>query len=92
MDQLVDATSGCELLSMMDTYQGSHQVWMHPEDVAKTIFGVCCGVFGFESMLFGLKKARLTYQKIMDTIFKDEIGRNMVVYVDDMLVKSQRVT
>lgn len=61
---------------------------MYPDDVAKTTFGVCCGEFRFESMPFGLKNTGAKYQKMIDTIFREQIGKNMVVYVDDMLVKS----
>lgn len=64
---------------------------MYPDDIAKTAFRVCCGVFSFERMTFGLKNARATYQKMMDNICKEQIGKNMTVYVDDMLVKSQKV-
>ncbi|KAL0427851.1 UNVERIFIED_CONTAM: hypothetical protein Slati_2959900 [Sesamum latifolium] len=32
IDQLVDSTSGCELLSMMDASQGYHQIMLAPED------------------------------------------------------------
>lgn len=39
-------------------------------------------------MLFGLKNARATYQWIVKKVFKNQIGRNMKAYVDDMLVKS----
>lgn len=73
---------------MMDTYTCYHQIQMHSADMAKTTFGVCCGVFGFISMSLGLKNAGAMYQKMMDTVFKDQIGRNMAVYVDDMFVKS----
>lgn len=66
---------------MMDAYQGYHQIKMHPIDIAKTAFRVCCGVFGFVSMPFGLKNDGATYQKLMDTVSKDQIGRNMAVYV-----------
>lgn len=55
IDQLVDATFGYELLSMMNTYQDYHQVKNHTMDIAKMAFGVCCGVFRFVSMPFGLK-------------------------------------
>jgi len=41
-------------------------------------------------MPFGLKKAGATYQRLMDKIFNDLLGRNMEVYVDDMVVKSQK--
>jgi len=42
-------------------------------------------------MPFGLTNAKATYQCLMDKIFKDHIGRNMEVYVDDIVVKSNEV-
>ena len=39
-------------------------------------------------MPFGLKNVGATYQKLTDKVFKEKIGRNMDVYVDDMIVKS----
>ena len=41
-------------------------------------------------MPFGLKNARATYQRLMNQMFTHQIGRNVQVYVDDMLVKSLR--
>ena len=41
-------------------------------------------------MPFRLKNASVTYQRLMNRIFTPQIGRNVQVYVDDMLVKSQR--
>ena len=40
-------------------------------------------------MPFGLKNARATYQRLMNRMFSHQIGRNVEVYVDDMLVKSK---
>ena len=40
-------------------------------------------------MPFRLKNARATYQKLVNKMFSKWIGRNMEVYVDDMLVKSK---
>ena len=39
-------------------------------------------------MLFGLKNAGVTYQRLVNKMFAKQIGRNVEVYVDDMLVKS----
>jgi ribonuclease HI len=39
-------------------------------------------------MPFGLKNAGATYQRLVNAMFKSQIGRNVEVYVDDMLVKS----
>ena len=41
-------------------------------------------------MPFGLKNTGVTYQRLMNKMFAQQIGRNVQVYVDDMLVKSQR--
>ena len=38
--------------------------------------------------MFGLKNAGATYQRLVNKVFVDKIGRSMEVYVDDMLVKS----
>jgi succinylglutamate desuccinylase len=39
-------------------------------------------------MPFDLKNARETYQRLGNKMFHSQIGRNMEVYMDDMLVKS----
>ena len=41
-------------------------------------------------MSFGLKNASVTYQRLMNKMFAHQIGRNVQVHIDDMLVKSQR--
>ena len=40
-------------------------------------------------MSFGLKNARATYQRLLNKMFNKQIGKNMEVYVDDMLVKNK---
>ena len=41
-------------------------------------------------MPFSLKNASATYQRLMNKMFAHQVGRNVQVYVDEMLVKSQR--
>ena len=40
-------------------------------------------------MPFGLKNAEATYQRLVNKMFREQMGRNIEVYVDDMLVKSK---
>ena len=40
-------------------------------------------------MSFGLKNASATYQRAMNLIFHDLIGKFMQVYIDDVVVKSE---
>ncbi|GKE84906.1 reverse transcriptase domain-containing protein [Tanacetum coccineum] len=39
-------------------------------------------------MPFGLKNAGSTYQRLVDKAFDSQVGRNMEVYVDDLVIKS----
>jgi len=43
----------------------------------------------YKVMLFGLKNAGATYQRLMDRVLAPMIGRNVQAYVDDMVVTSQ---
>ncbi|GKD74999.1 reverse transcriptase domain-containing protein [Tanacetum coccineum] len=40
-------------------------------------------------MPFSLKNARATYQRLIDKAFQKQIGRNLEVYVDDLVIKSR---
>ncbi|CAA0816695.1 Uncharacterized mitochondrial protein AtMg00860, partial [Striga hermonthica] len=92
IDQLVDSTAGCEFLSMMDASQGYHQIPLAPEDQSKVSFVRSKGTYCYVVMPFGLKNAGATYQRLMDRMFRSQIGCNMEVYVDDILVKSRSST
>ena len=56
----------------------------------KTSFVTSQGLFCYRVMPFELKNAGTTYQRLMNRMFAPQIGRNVQVYVDDMLVKSRR--
>ncbi|KAL0378879.1 UNVERIFIED_CONTAM: hypothetical protein Sradi_3193400 [Sesamum radiatum] len=88
--QLVDSTSSCELLSMMDASQGYHQIMLAPEDQKNVSFITSEGTFYYVAMPSGLKNASATYQRLVDKIFHPQISRNVEVYINDMLVKSKK--
>ncbi|WP_271039623.1 reverse transcriptase domain-containing protein [Agrobacterium sp. ST15.13.040] len=89
IDQLVDSTAEYGLPSFLDAFSGYHQIRMDPEDEEKTAFITEGGTYCYIRMPFGLKNAGATYQRLMNKVFKDQMGRNMEVYVDDMIVKSK---
>ena len=89
IDQLVDSTAGHKLLTFMDTFSGYNQIKMAEEDWEKTAFVTSQGLYCYKVMPFGLKNAGATYQRLVNKMFSKQIGRNMEVYVDDMLVKSR---
>ena len=88
IDQLVDSTAGHKLLTFMDAFSRYNQIKMDEEDQEKTAFITSQGLYCYKVMSFGLKNAGATYQRLVNRMFNKQIGRNMEVYVNDMLVKS----
>ena len=89
IDQIVDSTAGCARLCFLDAYSGYNQIRMKKEDEEKTAFITPFGVYCYTTMPFGLKNAGATYQRMMQNCLKKQIGRNVQVYVDDIVIKTK---
>jgi hypothetical protein len=89
-ETLINAAAGHKILSFMDGNAGCNQIFMAPEDIHKTAFRVprAVGLFEYVVMTFGLKNASATYQRAMNYIFHDLIGKLVEIYIDDVVVKS----
>jgi hypothetical protein len=89
IDQIVDSTTLCELLCFLDAYSGYHQIKMKESDQLATSFITQFGMFCYVTMPFGLRNAGATYQRCMQHVFGDHIGRTIEAYVDDIVVKTR---
>ena len=85
----MDSITGYKLLTFMDAFSGYNQIKMVEEDQEKTTFITSQGLYCYKVMPYGLKNAGATYQRLVNKMFSKQIGRNMEVYLDDMLVKSK---
>ena len=85
----MDSTAGHKLLMFMDAFSRYNQIKMAEEDQEKTAFITSQWLYYYKVIPFGLKNARVTYQRLVNKMFSKQIGRNMEVYVDVMLVKSR---
>jgi hypothetical protein len=63
IDQVVDSTAGCNLLSFLDCFSGYHQIPIKEEDQIKTSFITPFGTFCYTTMPFRLRSAGATYQR-----------------------------
>nr|AAV43881.1 putative polyprotein [Oryza sativa Japonica Group] len=90
IDQVVDSTAGCELLSFLDCYSRYHQTRLKESDCLKTSFITPFGAYYYITMPFGLKNAGETYQRMIQRCFSTQIGRNVEAYVDDVVVKTKQ--
>ena len=73
----------------MDAFSGYNQIRMTPQDQEYIAFITDKGVYCYKVMPFGLKNAGATYQRMVDKLFKQQLGRNMKVYMDDMIIKNK---
>ena len=87
---LVDSIVRHQLLSFVDAFFGYNQIKLDETDQEKTSFITSQGIFCYKVMSFSLKNAGGTYQRLMNKIFAHQIGRNVQVYMDNMLMKSQQ--
>ena len=89
IDQLVDATVGHHRMSFLDAFQGYHQIPLVLDDQERTTFVTPIGNYHYKVMSFGLKNAGVIYQRMMTRMFEPQLGRNIEIYIDDMVVKSK---
>jgi hypothetical protein len=89
-DLLVDATAGHKVISFMDGNAGYNQIFMAIQDISNTAFRCPghIGLFEWIVMTFGLKNAGATYQRAMNFIFHELIGKIVEIYIDDVVIKS----
>jgi hypothetical protein len=92
-EMLINAAAGNKILSFMDGNAGYNQIFMAPEDIHKTAFRVpgAVGLFKYVVMTFGLKNAGATYQRAMNYIYHDLIGKLVEIYIDNVVVKSTSI-
>ena len=57
----------------------------------KTVFVTPIGNYHYKVMPFSLRNARSTYQRMMTRMFESQLGKNIEIYIDDMVVKSKMV-
>nr|GFA36974.1 reverse transcriptase domain-containing protein [Tanacetum cinerariifolium] len=88
IDWKVKSLCGYPFKYFLDAYIGYHQIQLAEPDEEKTTFHIGQGVYCYTKMPFGLKNAGATYQRLVDKAFDSQIGRNIEVYVDDLVVKS----
>ncbi|CAL2276893.1 unnamed protein product [Prunus armeniaca] len=89
-DMLVDGAAHNQMLSFMDDNAGYNQIMVAEGDIHKIAF-MCpghIGAFEYTVMPFGLRNARATYQRAMNSVFHDMIGHSLEVYIDDVVIKT----
>jgi hypothetical protein len=90
IDQIIDSMVGCARLSFLDAYSGYNKIKLKKEDEEKIAFITPYDVFCYQVIPFGLKNAGETYQRMMQNCLGSQIGRNIQVYIDDVVITTRK--
>ena len=88
IDDLLESFQSAHWFSMLDLASGYWQVEMNPKDKEKTAFIVDFRLYEFNVMPFGLAYAPATFQRLMNYILQDFLGKFVAVYLDDIIIYS----
>lgn len=86
IEDILDKLGRSAYFTILDLKSGFHQIKVDPTDRQKTAFSTDKGHFEFIRMPFGLKNAPATFQRVMNTILKELIGKCCLVYLDDIII------
>ncbi|GJT35299.1 reverse transcriptase domain-containing protein [Tanacetum coccineum] len=89
IDWKAESLCGFPFKCFLDAYKGYHQIQIAKGDEEKTAFITSQGIFCYTKMPFGLRNVGATYQRLVDKVFHKQIGKNLEVYVDDLVIKSR---
>lgn len=89
ISDIMASFSGAQWFSNLDLFSGYHQLGMDEESIQKTAFVTKFGQFEYLRMPFGLSGAPRTFQKMMNSIFKDLLFKKVTIYLDDITIFSK---
>jgi hypothetical protein len=91
IDQIVDSVASSDITALLDCFLGYHQICLCKEGEEKTSFITPFGTYCNMRMPEGLHNAGPTFCRMTkETALKDQVGRNVFSYIDDIVVASKK--
>ena len=87
--EIMQALSGLQVLSTLDTLSGFTQLSLAEEDKEKMAFRTHRGLYQFKRLPFGLRSGPSIFQRVMQGILALYLWIFTLVYIDDIVVFSK---
>ena len=89
IQEIFDTLGGASVFTTLDLRSGYWQIDMDAESIPKTAFVCHKGLYEFTRLPFGLTNAPSQFQRIMNSILAEHIGKICLVYIDDIIIFSK---
>ena len=91
--EIFDKLGKTKFYHVIDLKSGFHQIPMKTSDIHKTAFSINpWGRFEFRVLPFGLRNTPRTFQRVLNTVLGDLIGKICFVFIDDIIIFDETVT
>ena len=88
IQDIFDQLAGAKVFTTLDLKSGYWQVMIEEGSREKTAINTHMGLFQFKRMQFGLTNAPAVFQRMMNIMFANLIGKCCLVYLDDIIIYS----
>ena len=88
MTDVIEQVGKAQYFTAIDLRSAFHRIRVKEGDEWKTVFWTRLGQFEYVVMPFGLCNAPSIFQRMMDGVFRDFLGKFMAIWIDDIVVYS----
>ena len=89
VDDLLDHLKGAKYFSKIDLKSGFWQIPMEESSIPKTAFCTHRGLYECVIMPMGLKNSPMTFERLIEHVFTEELWKSVLVYLDDIIIFSR---
>lgn len=82
---------GASIFSTLDLKSAYWQVLMDEDSIPKTAFVTKNAQYEFMCLSFGLRNSAATFQRLMNTVWRDCLGKFCFVYLYDIVIYSKKI-
>jgi hypothetical protein len=89
ISQILEQLGGAVYLTALDLLHGFYNLKINPSDRYKTAFSTPDGHYEFIRLPMGLKNSPSIFQRVMNLVLTNILGKYAFIYIDDIVIYSK---